>query len=275
MNLCLKNKRTNAMKIFLLLALLALILNFSNIKSSRFQKIKSNPENQIKQSNINIFDLNKPLEPKEIYEPIKCRNSSKVYVETVLCVHDLQKDVFVSNDIWNKGVWEIWILQPFLQYVNKYPDSLVIDIGGQVGQYSLFAAKMGRKVVTVEPFYDNIIRIHKAATKAKVQDKITLVTNALSDKRNEIKRLNPVRNNIGGQSLLNEKNKKFSKNPSDKYLVETIHLDDLVEVIPRRPDGSDYTDAILKMDIEGFEPFAFVHSKRLFEKLNINIIFME
>ena len=36
-------------------------------------------------------------------------------------------------------------------------------MGAQIGQYSLFAAAMNRKVVTVEPFHDNILRIHKAA----------------------------------------------------------------------------------------------------------------
>jgi hypothetical protein len=53
--------------------------------------------------------------------------------------------------------------------------------------------------VTVEPFHDNIIRIHKSSTIEKTQNKITLIKNALSDKRNEIKRLNANDNNIGGQ----------------------------------------------------------------------------
>jgi hypothetical protein len=53
--------------------------------------------------------------------------------------------------------------------------------------------------VTVEPFHDNIIRIHKSSTIEKTQNKITLIKNALSDKRNEIKRLTANDKNIGGQ----------------------------------------------------------------------------
>jgi hypothetical protein len=53
--------------------------------------------------------------------------------------------------------------------------------------------------VTVEPFHDNIIRIHKASTIEKTQKKITLIKNALSNKRNEIKRLSSNDVNIGGQ----------------------------------------------------------------------------
>jgi hypothetical protein len=46
-------------------------------------------------------------------------------------------------------------------------------------------------------------------------------------------------------------------------------------VIPNRPDGSKYTKAILKIDIEGFEPFAFEHAQRLFDRLDIRVILME
>ena len=134
---------------------------------------------------------------------------------------------------------------------------------------------MGHKVLTVEPFYDNILRIHKASQLAKLGDKITLVQNALSNKRNEIKRLNPVNNNIGGQSLLDNKHKKFVSNPTDKYLVETIYFDDIVEYLPKDKNGTNYKNCILKIDIEGFEPFAFAQATKLFNAVRINIIFME
>ena len=75
----------------------------------------------------------------------------------------------------------------------------MLDVGAQIGQYSLFAAKMGRDVVTVEPFYDNILRIHKAAKEEKFENKIKLIKNAISDKRNEVKLLQVNDNNIGGQ----------------------------------------------------------------------------
>ena len=129
--------------------------------------------------------------------------------------------------------------------------------------------------MTIEPFFDNILRIHKAANEANLQTNITLIQNALSDKRNEIKRLNPVSNNIGGQSLIESKSKVFSRDPNDKYLVETIYFDDIIGVLPRNEKGEEFKDAILKMDIEGFEPFAFMHAAKLFSKLNVNVIFME
>ncbi len=41
---------------------------------------------------------------------------------------------------------------------------------------------MGHKVLAVEPFYDNILRLHKAATIERIVNKITLVQNAITNK---------------------------------------------------------------------------------------------
>ena len=103
----------------------------------------------------------------------------------------------------------ILFIETFLKYVDRCPDWLVFDLGANIGQFSLFAAKMGRTVVTVEPFYDNLLRIHKAAKLANVEDKITLFKNGIGDEQNKILRLNPVDNNVGGQSLIHDRNKIF------------------------------------------------------------------
>ncbi len=57
-------------------------------------------------ANVKIFDLSKELEPVNIYSDIKCRKSAKFIVETTLCIHPVDKDIWVSSSIWNNGVWE-------------------------------------------------------------------------------------------------------------------------------------------------------------------------
>lgn len=143
------------------------------------------------------------------------------------------------------------------------------------GQYSLFPAEMGRKVLTVEPFYENIKRIHKAAKQEKIGANIKLVQNAISNKRNEIKLLAKNDNNIGGQSLVHTKTYTKQEMASNPYLVETILMNDLVDQIPLRNDGQKFKSAILKIDIEGSEPFAFEHADMFFDTLDIQVIFME
>ena len=63
--------------------------------------------------------------------------------------------------------------------------------------------------------------------------------------------------------------------PTNKYLVETILLDDIVPYLPKQIDGSDFKNAIMKIDIEGFEPYAFSNARLLFEKIDIRVIIME
>jgi FkbM family methyltransferase len=131
---------------------------------------------------------------------------------------------------------------------------------------------MGHHVISIEPFYDNIIRMHKSAYLDKTTDKITVFQNALSNQRNEIKRLNANSNNKGDQGLIAFKHVTFKKEDaiSDKYLVETILLDDIVDYLPKN-----YKKAIIKIDIQGFEAIAFQCSKNLFKKIDIQFIFME
>jgi hypothetical protein len=57
--------------------------------------------------NVNIFDLNAPLEPDNIYASISCKKSASFYnISTTICLHNLEKDVFVSGSISANGVWE-------------------------------------------------------------------------------------------------------------------------------------------------------------------------
>jgi FkbM family methyltransferase len=149
------------------------------------------------------------------------------------------------------------------------------------GQYSLFAAKMGRRVISVEPFHDNILRLHKAAKLENLTDNIMLFTNAISNKPNEIKKLTRNQNNIGGQSLWPLKDLAINRSMNtsqDKYLVETIRLDDLVKYLPVGINNASTNirqKAIMKIDIEGFEPYAFQKASKLFDAVDICVMFME
>ena len=76
-------------------------------------------------------------------------------------------------------------------------------------------------------------------------------------------------------SLLDNKNKEFEKDENNKYLVETIWFDDILDFFPKNKANRSYERAILKIDIEGFEPYAFMQAKRLFDSIEIPIVFME
>ena len=55
------------------------------------------------------------------------------------------------------------IVRSFVTQLLELNDTDVIDIGANIGVYSLLAAKLGRNVIAVEPLYENLNRMHKAA----------------------------------------------------------------------------------------------------------------
>ena len=75
--------------------------------------------------------------------------------------------------------------------------------------------------------------------------------------------------------MLDKKDQVFQKDDNNKYLVETIWFDDILAYFPKNKENKKYERAILKIDIEGFEPYAFMHAKELFDSIDIPVIFME
>ena len=136
---------------------------------------------------------------------------------------------------------------------------------------------MGHSVVIIEPFEENILRIHKAIYLEYLQDRVFLVKNALSDKRNKIILMTNLEEaNIGGQILLNRaKNFSGTDLQNNKYLVETIFLDDIVDYIPFKKYSKKHRRAIIKIDLKGFEYHAFSNCKKLFALYDIRMIYME
>ena len=107
-------------------------LMLASLKLKREHLIKSDST----LPNVKLFDLTQPLEPAADYEKIKCKQSSKFIVKTILCVHDLARDTVISRHIWEEksGVFEEATLKLFTNYLAENPDWLVIDLGSHIGR---------------------------------------------------------------------------------------------------------------------------------------------
>lgn len=239
------------------------------ILSSIYQKLRPRV---YPSSGLNLINFADILCPKQEYDTIFCKKSLKIYVSTTICLHDIKRD-FTSRQIFLHGVKEKYFVKMFLNYLSQHRDSFFIDIGAHIGMYSLYAAKLGRDVVAVEAFYENIIRLQKAARLENLENKITLINNAISNIANSNVTIK-YHLNIGEQSLFRQELAEF-KETDKRYVVKTIIFDDILAIIPKQANGKEYQRAVLKIDIEGYEPYAFIHSKKLFEKFNFELILME
>ena len=255
------------------------IISIYTIVYYYYNLVISDDDRNNRNKNVIVFDLNGPLEPANQYAEIECRTSARIsQIETVLCHHNVAKDQYVSGAIVREGVFEGGIVGKFLIALLKCgQDGVAFDIGANIGQYTLFAAKMNRQVIAVEPFHENILRIHKAARLENSQSKIKLFKMALSNERNQIKLLQPSGDNIGGQSLKSE-NETIDLNRLDehskRYLVRTMLMDDLVAFVPARSEVNKLK-GVMKIDIEGFEPYALEKAKNLFDRVAFQHVFME
>ena len=123
----------NSKKIFIFLMLIS-ILYYQNAKLNSMLSIQKtylqnkSVDNVVVKPNVKLFNLNKALEPKEIYDSIKCRVSANIYnVNTTLCIHDQDRDSAVSKSIWETGIWEAKITSKiFILIYSRINQSLLM-----------------------------------------------------------------------------------------------------------------------------------------------------
>ena len=91
---------------------------------------------------------------------------------TTVCLHPDPVDIHVSRHLRQDGLWEPHIVRLLQNLLFQNPDLGLIDIGAHIGQYSLLAASMGRRVVAVEPHRASLQRLHKAVKINNVEKQV-------------------------------------------------------------------------------------------------------
>ena len=219
------------------------------------------------QLNNEEYDETQTIAPKVDWSKYKRKRGSQLR-EVPICLYPVNEDIHISYHIKTTGKWEPHIVQQFQDMLHRDAAMGVIDIGANIGVYSLVAAHMGHKVVAVEPFIDNIHHFHEAVKlSGTIADKITLLQNAVLDKRGKFN-LGMDFMNQGGITLDLHQENAVCDILDSCHRTTTIYLDDLLEVIT-------FKRAIIKIDIEGFEHHAFRHSSQLFNSIDIPYIIME
>ncbi len=194
------------------------------------------------------------------FECVKTRTTPP----TTVCIYDQSKDRFISHDLKETGEWEPGMSRDILESLRRNRKSGFIDLGANVGFYTLLAVKMGHSVVAVEPYLGNLQRLQRALVIEGTAAKVTILQNAISDIR-EKTFLHTSFDNQGDHRLSVRYSSCHGACPP---AVDTILLDDLLEVV-------NFTSAILKLDIQGYEHRAFQHASSLLSSVTVQTIFME
>lgn len=206
-----------------------------------------------------IDDISSPY--KADFDCIITRTSPEVHV----CLHELWRDMYISHDLKETGVWEKHILGE-IQDVLRADSSLgFIDIGANIGFYTMIAAKMGHRVVAVEPFAESRYRIHMAVQLEQLQDVITVVKNPVTNRR--VKATIQTSGNNQGDIQIDISDIVPCLGTCPE-VVQTITLDDLLEV-------TNFSRAIIKIDAQGHEHRILDRAENLLNKIDVPFIFTE
>ncbi|XP_067679035.1 uncharacterized protein [Haliotis asinina] len=229
--------------------------NKQNFQERR-EKIFSNKKaKRNKKGKIYVYNPHR-LVPRSSCVPFRAVKNG-----TRLCVYS-KRDQFISSHIRDTGSWEPDLLAAMATALTSVPNMHVVDIGCNVGMYTVYAALMGRKVVAVDPISSNLFLLHSSLTYAGVRDNVQLLLNAVSDHVEPVKVL-INRYNVGGSRT----EPVLSQN-TNATIVDSIKLDDLVRVV-------DFQKVFIKMDIEGHEVNAFRRASKFFQTFDVRYIMME
>ncbi|CAF1254687.1 unnamed protein product [Adineta steineri] len=145
----------------------------------------------------------------------------------------------------------------------------LIDIGANIGTYTMFAAALGRFVIAIECFEPNYVRVAKAIQIENLYNKVILIGNAVYSKAGQHLTLTSDPGNIGSQGVKGVASKNQSL--QDPYVVTTIRLDDILPIIKQ----TGFRSFVMKLDIEGSEYYVFESGKQIFDSVDIPIIVLE
>jgi len=164
--------------------------------------------------------------------------------------HDpVTQDIYISESAHaGKAPWDEFIWDRILSLSHDKPEgSIFIDVGANLGYFSLMAASLGYRVVALEPMSRNARKF--AQSVARNNYEVTLYQNAASDisgQRVSLIETNPF--NQGNGQVIDGGNPNDNGLYGDAY-VNTVTLSEMFLFRPNEP-----VDAyIVKIDVEGLE----------------------
>jgi FkbM family methyltransferase len=225
--------------------------------------------------NVHIVDLTAKISTK--FQCIKTKTLLNNF-STSICLHQTKKDKYISGAFQNStSIWEEDQVTRMLEFLIRHPHLHFLDIGANIGTYTMFIAALGRFVLAIDCFAPNLVRLARSVQLTNISDRVVLVQNAIFTYSGQMLRLSVDTTNIGGQGILlsgnysakhSAANDRSTKNP---YIVKTITFDEVLPILVARG----IRGALMKIDIEGSESFVVESGSRVFDTLDIPFIQME
>lgn len=213
-------------------------------------------------SEVKVFE---PLEEDDSISLNQCVMLKCLNKTSPICVYTKAEDKYISKQIVETGFWEKDLVQMAEKVLESDPYLAVLDLGCNIGVFTITAAVNGHTVIGVDPNQKNLRLLSKSLCLGKIYTNVTLIWNAVSNNRSLVV-LHDAKGNVGGTSVKNVN--ELDEDIPDDHKAYAILLDDLCNFFDNSP-------IFIKMDIEGSEYNALQGGKRFLEKKNVKYILME
>ena len=185
---------------------------------------------------------------------------------TPICVYDPKMDIWVSKYLQDKGEWEGDLVANMSIFLLSHPNVQFLDLGCNIGTYTLAIAHLGKTVTAIDPLIDNLKLLQHSLSLGNLQENVTLIWNAVSNKRSIIKLVKESLN-VGGAHIEDSALEDYELNHGGLAAM-SILLDDLVPLYTRKR-------VAIKMDIEGSEYNALLGASDFFDMVDVPLVQME
>lgn len=233
--------------------------NFPFVEKS---KPDNNPNTGSGRNNVNIFK-GADYDSNDI-ESLKTRLKT-LKGELPIYLHPASANDMISSYVRDFGTWEEDLLNQTAAMVLKYPGLTFIDLGCNIGVYTLYMADLGANVIAVDPVIDNLKLLSLSLKSGhRFHGNVTLIWNAITNEYKKVE-LNMPNGNIGGAHIIDTKPDKLANSLNH---IATILIDDLAPLIKDR-------SVAFKIDIEGQEGNALQGARTFFQTFDVKFILME
>ncbi|CAF1020559.1 unnamed protein product [Rotaria sp. Silwood1] len=173
----------------------------------------------------------------------------------------------ISKSVVNDRIWEEKELTRILRILIRNPRLSMIDIGANIGGYTMFTAgALDRLTFAIDCYIGNIERIARAVQIEHVQNRIILIHNALYSSSGVS--MIVTNDDPSGIRFINETKNTTSNNP---FVVHTIRFDEILPLLEARG----VRRALIKIDIETSESYMCETGLKVFERIDIPFVMME
>ncbi|KAJ8303228.1 hypothetical protein KUTeg_019624 [Tegillarca granosa] len=198
--------------------------------------------------------------------------------ETPIYIYKAAEDIYISKGIQTAGIFDKHKTLEVLKALQKDKSLDLIDIGANIGVFTLSAAKLGRRVIAIDALNTNIQHLCFSVREGGFEKDVTIIHNAVADRSGMIVNLGVQKNNMGGTFIdfesenIKKVKKEFKATIGGSYgNISTIILDEILELDALKS----FKNVVVKMDIEGFEDRVLLGATAFFKTLNIRAVFME